>query len=90
MKTKQNIKNKTIINPIALDYIDQYEDEFSCYDLSKVESGVLIAPYGDFEAIMSAIIINGKYCLLLDRTEYQLETIDEVIELCNEYYNQNF
>jgi len=84
------MENETIINPIALDYIDQYEYEFECYDLTNVESGVLIAPYGDFEAIISAVIINGKYCLLLDRDTYQVDTIDEIIELCNKYYDNNW
>jgi len=55
---------KTIINPIELDYIDQYEDEFLDFDCQDLEGGILVAPFGDMNKIVPVGIvwIENKHC----------------------------
>ena len=48
---------KTIINPISLDYIDQYEEEFSDFDPQDLEGGLLVAPFGDMDSIVPVGIV---------------------------------
>ena len=49
---------KTIINPIELDYIDQYEDEFLDFDCQDLEGGILVAPFGDMDKIVPVGIVS--------------------------------
>ena len=93
------MKNTTIQvvpinNPLGLSH-PQIEDAWSIYSypvatlLRNYESVVVVNIFGDEGCPWYALQTKqGTYELALDRSEYAIDTIDKVIEMCEAYYKE--